>query len=49
MSETMITRAMLRKWGACYGDERIADLVPPEGVTPLQVADAEHVPVEDRL
>ena len=33
-----ITRQLLRQWEACYEDEQIAELVPPEGVTPLQVA-----------
>jgi hypothetical protein len=45
----VITREYLRERGACYSDEDIADLVPPEGVTPLQVCDADHVPSEDRL
>jgi hypothetical protein len=45
----LITREYLRSRGACYTDDRIADLVPPEGVTPLDVCDAECVPAEDRL
>jgi hypothetical protein len=44
-----ITREYLRERGACYSDDDIADLVPPEGVTPLEVCDADHVPPEDRL
>lgn len=34
-----ITRELLLEWRACYTDERIAELVPPEGLTPLQVLD----------
>jgi hypothetical protein len=44
-----ITRELLHEWGACYTDERIAALVPPEGVTPLEVCDAIGVPAVDRL
>ena len=43
-----ITRELLVEWRACYDDERIESLVPPEGLTPLQVLDA-NVPAEDRL
>ena len=32
-----ITRALLREHGACYTDERIAELVPTRGLTLLQV------------
>jgi len=45
---TMITLELLREWGACYDDDRIAVLVPPEGVTPIQVLDA-NIPAADRL
>ena len=45
---TMITRAMLRDWDACYDDDEIAALVPVAGVTPLEVLDA-NIPAEDRL
>lgn len=44
----LITRKLLRAWDACYGDARIAALVPPEGLTPLQVLDTE-IPLADRL
>ena len=43
-----ITREQLRQWGACYNDERIAELVPEAGLTPLEVA-ALDIPVNDRL
>ena len=43
-----ITRELLRQWQACYTDEEIAELVPPEGLTPLQILDA-GCPAEDRL
>jgi len=43
-----ITRELLREWGTCYTDERIAALVPPDGVAPIQVLDA-NIPAEDRL
>ena len=43
-----ITRKQLRLWGACYNDERIAELVPEDGLTPLEVA-ALDIPVNDRL
>ena len=43
-----ITRELLRRWGACYDDQRIAELVPEAGLTPLEVA-AMDIPVEDRL
>jgi hypothetical protein len=44
----MITRELLRQWRACYSDERIAALVPPEGLTPLQVLGLD-IPAADRL
>ena len=43
-----ITREQLRRWGACYDDERIAELVPEAGLTPLEVASLD-IPAEDRL
>lgn len=43
-----ITRSMIRDWDACYTDERIAELVPREGLTPLQVLDLK-IPASDRL
>jgi hypothetical protein len=43
-----ITRAQLRAWDACYSDAEIAALVLPEGVTPLEVCDAD-IPAADRL
>ena len=44
-----ITRELLRRWGACYDDEEIAALVPECGLTPLEIADLDNMPVEDRL
>jgi len=44
----IVTRQQLRDWDACYTDEQIAELVPSEGLTPLQVLDAD-VPAQDRL
>jgi hypothetical protein len=44
----MITRELLRQWHACYSDERIAELVPVEGLTPLQVCDLD-IPVDDKF
>ena len=44
----VITRELLRAWGACYSDERIAELVPESGLTPLEVCDL-PIPSEDRL
>ena len=43
-----ITRESLRQAGACYSDERIAELVPPEGLTPAEVAAKTDLPVVDR-
>ena len=43
-----ITRELLRKWGACYNPERIAELVPKAGLTPLEVA-ALDIPVNVKL
>jgi len=43
-----ITRRMLRRWGACYSDTKIAALVPDEGLTPTEIA-ALAIPASDRL
>ena len=43
-----ITREQLRRWGACYDNDRIAELVPEAGLTPLEVASLD-IPAEDRL
>ena len=45
---TRITRETLRDWGVCYDDDEIAALVPPGGMTPLEVLDA-PITVEDRM
>ena len=42
------TRKQLRLWGACYNDAEIAELVPEDGLTPLEVA-ALDIPAGDRL
>lgn len=44
----LITRELLRKWGACYDDEKIASLVPEEGMTPFQILDLD-IPEFDRM
>jgi len=43
-----ITRELLRGWDACYDDDHIAALVPPDGATPLEVCDC-SIPAADRL
>jgi hypothetical protein len=43
-----ITRELLRRWGACYEDAKIASLLPEGGLTPLEVASL-AIPAEDRL
>jgi len=43
-----ITRELLRYWSACYTDERIAELVPAEGVTRRAVLTSE-IPPADRV
>jgi len=43
-----ITRELLRAWRACYKDERIAELVPIDGLTPLELIGLD-IPEEDRL
>lgn len=45
----MITVELLRSWGACWDDQRISSLVPPDGLTPIQVYDLKRVEVEDKL
>ena len=44
----IITRQLLRNWNACYKDERIAELVPDSGLTPIQLIDLE-IPDVDRI
>ena len=44
----IITRQLLRDWNACYSDEKIAKLVPLEGVTPLQVLQSD-ITATDKL
>lgn len=39
-----ITREYLIDRGVCYSDAQIAELVPPEGLTTLQVCDADSAP-----
>lgn len=43
-----ITRMMLRRWGACYSDDKIASLVPESGLTPIEIAEL-AIPPEDRM
>ncbi len=43
-----ITRERLRSWRVCYSDARIAELVPPEGVTLEQVLDS-SIPHADKI
>jgi hypothetical protein len=43
----ILTRASALKAGACYSDDRLAELIPPEGLTPVQVAEL-PIPPEDR-
>jgi hypothetical protein len=45
----VITRELLREWDACWDDDHIADVVPPDGLTPLQVCDLDSVSSDDRL
>jgi hypothetical protein len=42
-----LTRASARAADACYSDARIAELVPPEGLSPEEVAELD-IPAEDR-
>lgn len=43
-----ITRELLREWDACYSDERIAEVVPPEGISPVAVCDLD-IPTDDKF
>lgn len=46
----MITRKDLEEWDACYEPYELDALrIPPQGVTPRQVAEATRVPLADRL
>lgn len=45
----VITREQLRSWGACYSDDRIAERVPPEGITPLDLLGHPDVPACDKI
>lgn len=44
-----ITRDLLRRWCAGYTDEKIAALVPADGLSPLEIAALDNIPVEDRM
>jgi hypothetical protein len=44
----LITRELLRKWKACYSDNRIAEIVSESGLTPMQILDLD-IPAKDRL
>jgi uncharacterized protein YjbJ (UPF0337 family) len=44
----IITVELLRKWDACYPDERLRELVG-DGLTPVQVCDLPDVSVSDKL
>jgi hypothetical protein len=44
----IVTRQLLREWCACYTDERIAELVPDVGLTPIQLIDLD-IPDPDRI
>ena len=43
-----ITRQLLYIWDACYTEWRIQELVPPGGLTPLEIAELD-IPVADRV
>ena len=45
----IVTRSILQKWDACYTDDEIAELVPPEGGTVRQLIDHLAVPVCDKI
>ena len=51
MTAPRITRRMLREWGACWSDGKIAAVVPPEGVTVWDALDAPEslLDVDDRV
>ena len=44
----IVTRQLLREWCACYKDERIAELVPESGLTPIQLIELD-IPDSDRV
>jgi hypothetical protein len=44
----ILTRESARAAGACYSDARVAELVPPDGLSPEDVA-ALDIPLEDRV
>ena len=44
-----ITREFLRLHNACSSDDRIAESVPPEGLTIIEVLRRTDAPVEDRI
>lgn len=44
-----ITREWLRANNACYSDEKIAELVPPEGLTLLEVLRRKDIPDADKI
>jgi hypothetical protein len=46
MADYILTRASARLAGACYSDDRLAELIPPEGLTPEQVAEL-PIPPDD--
>ena len=43
-----ITRESCRAVGACYSDGDLAEIIPPEGLTPREVAALDAVPICDR-
>jgi hypothetical protein len=43
-----LTRASARAAGSCYSDARLAELVPPDGLSPAEVAELD-IPLEDRV
>jgi len=49
MKTKRITRTLLRKYGACYSDEYITELVPEGGVTLQQVLETDRIPHEDKI
>jgi len=46
-TDYILTRKSAREAGACYSDDRLAELIPPEGLTAAQVAEL-PIPPEDR-
>jgi hypothetical protein len=43
-----VTRQQLRDWVACYSNERIAELVPEDGIAPLAVCELD-IPILDKF